>query len=122
MSHGTLIAESIKPGRSLEGIPLTLTKITRDVATNASADQPSIWTGIDFETAVGPERLADALAAVLDDKPSVWYCNFIDGDDVFIVYPNRVFRYRRGDASGRRVAQDYGRTLGVPSSQLDWTE
>ena len=122
MIRGTLIAESIKPGRGLEGIPLTLTKITRDVATNASVDQPSIWTRIDFETMERPERLADALAAVLDDKPSVWYCNFTDGDEVFIVYPNRVFRYRRGDVSDRREAQGYGQSLGVPPSQLDWTE
>ena len=122
MIRGTLIAESIKPGRSLEGIPLTVTRIERDVAAHATVDQPRIWTGIDFETPERPERLADALAAVLDDKPSVWYCNFTDGSDVFIVYPNRVFRYRRGDATGRQRARDYGQSLGVPSSQLDWTE
>jgi hypothetical protein len=122
MCRGTLIAESIKPGRSLEGIPLTLTKITRDVATNASVDQPPIWTEMDFETAERPERLAAALAAVLDDKPSVWYCNFTDGDEVFIVYPNKVFRYRRGDTPARREAQGYGQSVGVPSSQLDWSE
>jgi hypothetical protein len=122
MSRGTLIAESIKPGRSLEGIPLTVLKIERDVATNATGDQPRIWTGIDFETTERPERLAEALAAVLDDKPSVWYCNFTDRDEVFIAYPNRVFHYHRGDASGRQEAQRYGRSLGVPSTQLDWTE
>ena len=122
MSRGTLIAESIKPGRSLEGIPLTLTKISRDVATNASVDQPNVWTVIDFETTDRPERLAEALAAVLDDKPFVWYCNFTSGDEVFIVYPNRVFRYRRGDALRRREAQGYGQSMGVPSSQLDWSE
>jgi hypothetical protein len=122
MSRGTLIAESIKPGSSLEGISFRVTRITRDVASRATAAQTGIWTGIDFESTEPPERLAAALSAVLDDRPSVWHCNFTEGDEVFIVYPNRIFRYRRGDASGRREAQDYGRSAGVPPSQLDWSE
>jgi hypothetical protein len=122
MIRGTLIAESIRPGSSLKGIPLTLTEISRDFATNASPDQPQIWTGIEFESTGDPTHLSDALAAVLDDKPFVWYCNFTAEDEVSIVYPKKVFRYRRGDAQRRREAQDYGRTQGVPTSQLDWTE
>jgi len=122
MIRGTLITESIRPGSSLKGIPLTLTEISRDVAANATPDQPPIWTGIEFESTEDPTRLSDALAAVLDDKPFVWYCNFTAGDEVFVVYPKRAFRYRRGDAQQRREAQDYGRSRGVPPSQLDWTE
>jgi hypothetical protein len=122
MIRGTLIAESLRLGSSLKGIPLTLTELSRDVATNASPDQPRIWTGIEFESTEDPIRLSEALAAVLDDKPFVWYCNFAAGDDVFVVYPKRVFRYRRGDAPRRQEAQDYGRSRGVPPSQLDWTE
>jgi hypothetical protein len=122
MIRGTLIAESIKPGRGLEGFPLTLTKVSRRVVNDESVGQPSIWTVIDFEANENPDRLADALAGVLDDKPSVWYCNFTDEDQVFIVYPSKVFRYQRGSASGRQEAQSYGRAAGVPSSQLDWEE
>jgi hypothetical protein len=120
MIRGTLIAESIKPGSSLKGIPIGVTEISRNIARNASADQPRIWTLIKFETTEKAERLADALAEVLDDKPSVWYCDFTDGDERFVVYPKRVFRYRRGDALGRREAWGYGQSLGVPPSQLDW--
>jgi hypothetical protein len=120
MIRGYLIAESIKPGSSLEGIPMTLTKIVRRRQKNASTDQPSIWTTIDFETAASAEHLADALAAVLDDAPSVWYSDFTSGEERFVVYPKRVFRYRRDDALGRREAWSYGQSLGVPPSQLDW--
>jgi hypothetical protein len=122
MIRGTLIAESIRPGSGLKGIRLTVTEISRGVATHASPDQPRIWTGIEFESTEDPMRLADALGAMLDDKPFVWYCNFTAGDEVFVVYPNRSFRYRRGDALLRREAQEYGRSRGVPPSQLDWTE
>jgi hypothetical protein len=122
MIRGSLIAESIKPGSSLKGVPITLTEIYREVATNASADQPRIWTVINFEATEGAERLADALSEVLDDTPSRWYCNFTSGDEVFVAYPKKVFRYRRGNVAGRREAQSFGRAIGVPSSQLDWTE
>jgi hypothetical protein len=122
MSRGTLIAESIKPGSSLEGVHLTLIKIACDIASNASKVQPRIWTAIEFETTVRPELLAEKLSAVLGDSPVVWYCNFTEGDEVFVVYPKKIFRYRRGDALVRREAQEYGRSRGVPPSQLDWTE
>jgi hypothetical protein len=122
MSRGTLIAESMKPGHALKGFSLTVTEIAREVAAGATAGQPPLWTVIEFETTDPPERLAAALADVLDDRPFVWYCNFTDKEDVFIVYPNKVFRYHRGDLVGRREAQDFGRSAGVPLSQLDWTE
>jgi len=120
MIRGYLIAESIKPGSRLEGIPMTLTKIIRKRQKNASTNQPSIWTTIDFETAASAEQLADALAAVLDDAPSVWYTDFTSGEERFVVFPKRVFRYRPDDALGRREAWGYGQSLGIPPSQLDW--
>jgi hypothetical protein len=122
MIRGTLIAESIRPGSSLKGVRLTVTEISRGFAAHASPEQPRIWAGIEFESTEDPERLSDALAAILEDQPVVWYCNFTAGDEVFVVYPSKAFRYRRGDAVRRREAQDYGRSRGVPPSQLDWTE
>ena len=39
-----------------------------------------------------------------------------------MVFPGRVFRYRRGDVAARQAAQEHGRRCGVPESQLDWTD
>jgi hypothetical protein len=39
-----------------------------------------------------------------------------------VVFPGRVFRYRRGDVAARQAAQEHGRRCGVPESQLDWTD
>jgi hypothetical protein len=33
-----------------------------------------------------------------------------------------VFRYQRGDRSGRARAAQYARTVGVPEAQLDWSD
>jgi hypothetical protein len=121
-SRHKVFAESIKPGISLKSVPISLTEISRDVAANASSDQPRIWTVIRFEATVGANRLAESFSGVLDDAPSRWYCNFTSGDEGFIVYPKKVFRYPRGDVAGRLAAQSFGRSIGVPPTQLDWEE
>ena len=47
--------------------------------------------------------------------------NFQSPSESFVVFPARIFRYPRGDASGRAAAQAYGRSLAIPDPQLDWT-
>jgi hypothetical protein len=54
------------------------------------------------------------------DQPG-WYVNFQSFAESFVVFPGRVFRYPRGDDSGRAQAQAYGRQLAIPEPQLDWT-
>jgi hypothetical protein len=39
-----------------------------------------------------------------------------------VIFPERVFRYRRGDQDARAAAQQHGRTLAIPEPQLDWTD
>lgn len=96
MPAGYVIAESIRPGSRLEGFPFTLTRIERSTVDTATGDQPSAWTMIQFEFPTEEaERLATALAAVLDEPG--WYTNFdVDGDKV-VIFPRRVMRYRRAD-------------------------
>ena len=119
MPAGYVIAESIRAGSRLEGFPLTLIRIERHTIDNATGDQPSAWTMIQFEFPTEEaERLATALAAVLDEPG--WYTNFdVDGDKV-VIFPRRVMRYRRADQPGRAEAEAYARSLGIPDAQLDW--
>jgi len=122
MARGYVLAESMRPGTRLEGLPLTLRAIERSVATTATADQPSVWTALEFDF---PDeeaaRIADALAAVLDAHGG-WYSHFTVGGETFVIYADRVFRYASGNEAERADAQAHGRTLGVPEPQLDWDE
>ena len=123
MISGTIIAESIRPGATL-GIPLTVRQIRRGGPERLSAEQeaagiPLTWTLIEFEvddSVAAP--LASALADVLDDIG--WYVDFHSEKETFVVFAHRVFRYRRGDETGRAQAEEHGRSLGVPEAQLDW--
>ena len=117
--RGGLIAESIRVGSRLDGVPMLITRIARRAVDNATPDQPPVWTMIEFEVdATHAQQLATALSQVLD-QPG-WYTDVQSESDVFVVFPNRVFRYRRADLQALAEVQAHARTLGIPESQLDW--
>jgi hypothetical protein len=120
MIAGYILAESMPPGARLQGLPLTLTKIERYAVRDAAPGQPSVWTTIEFEFPEGEaERVANALSEVVAEQGG-WYTNFDVGDETFVIFANRIFRYRRGDEAARAEVAAYGRSVGVPESQLDW--
>lgn len=122
MLEGVLIAESLRVGAQLTGVPLQITKLTRIEMTSVADDQPRRWTLLDFTAAeLEAQRLADQLASCLSSTGG-WYTDFHTATDTFVIFANKVFRYPRGQAEGRRAAQDYGRTVGVPEQQLDWRD
>ncbi len=116
---GALIAESLRPGTTLEGIHLVMRKLYRFAPPNVSPEQPPIWTVIEFEaTEDQAEDLAPALTGILD-APG-WYCDFASLSERFVAFPGRFFHYPIGDKAGRAEAQSYGRLVGVPEAQLGW--
>jgi hypothetical protein len=116
---GTLIAESVRVGSTLQGIPLTVAKVSRADLGDVEAGQPRTWTLLEFEAAdADADRLANALGEVLDARG--WYCDFHTDDETFIVFAGRIFRYPNHDPAGRAEAAAYGRSVGVPEAQLDW--
>ena len=122
MVKGTPVSESVRSGAEISGIAeVTLVGVRRVEIANASPDQPLRWTLIDFEAPDSrAEALADAFAGALD-RPG-WYVDFVTTTDKYVVFSGRIFRYRRGDASGRTQAQAYALELGVPPAQIDWPE
>ena len=120
MINGTLITESLRLGTELDGLGLSVRKISRYRASGTTADQPEVWTVLEFQAEeTAAEQLAEAFAASLSEPG--WYVNFESPGESFVVFPGRVFRYPRGDKAGRAEAQAYGRTLRIPEAQLDWT-
>lgn len=119
MFSGALIMESIRIGTGLRDLNLVTREIYRFRPEGTTADQPDTWTVMEFEVSDdhAPE-IAQAFARVLD-QPG-WYVDFRSRAEVFVVFPNRVFRYARGDEASRAEAQEHGRSVGVPEAQLDW--
>ena len=120
MIRAYIICESLRPGTRLADLGASLIKVERDTVSNAASNQPKVWTIVTFETSLEPESLAAKFSEVLDDDPSVWYTHFRLGEELFVVFPHRIFRYRAGDKTERARAQEYARSVGVP--QTDWDE
>ena len=118
--EGALIAESLRVGAKLDDLALTVTTISRAELGDVSAGQPRTWTFIEFEA---PDADADRLVRALEGalaRIGGWYCDFRNEAETFVVLADRSFRYPRGDRDGRAAAVAYGRSVGVPESQLDW--
>ena len=119
--RGAIICESLKPGTNLDGYDMRITKWRRYEVPQPADWQPSIWTLIEFETS---EDDSDALAMRLskDLASPGWYANWNTPTQAVVVFPDKIFRYKRGDKAGRKRAQKYGLDCGVPEPQLDWGE
>ena len=117
MLTGLLLKESLADLRVLDRLRITRTE-TWNVA-NVSADQPSVWTALSFEV---DDAEADAIVAELSYalKSPGWYIDAQLGDEMIVIFPDRIFRYQRSDQTGKAEAQAYAGTIGIPSSQIDW--
>ena len=115
---GNLLAESLRKDAPLDAPSLSVRRILRTDAGDPSADQPLTWTFIEFEIpGDNIDVFAEVLAGALEPG---WYCDFRSEDETFVVFADRVFRYPRGDTSGRESAEEYARSVGVPEAQIDW--
>jgi len=119
--RGTILAESLRTGTVLTGHELRIMRLSRYEVTDAAAYQAPIWTAIEFEAPVSAD---EAFAADLAESLLApgWYVNWNSDKEATVIYPGRIFRYPRGDADGRALAQEHGRSVGVPEGQLDWTD
>ena len=117
MLTGSLLKESLADLHILDRLHITHTE-TWNVS-NASADQPNVWTALSFEA---DEAEADAVVEELSHtlKSPGWYIDAHLGDEVIVIFPNRIFRYQRGDQSSKADAQAYAKAIGIPPSQIDW--
>jgi hypothetical protein len=119
--RGALLGESLRLDAVIE-IPLAVHRVSRAAAGDANAGQPREWTFIEFTVKAGEVgALAGALSRALR-REGGWYCNFNSDDEVVVVFYGRVFRYRSGDRAARAEVEQYARSVGVPESQLDWTD
>jgi hypothetical protein len=118
--EGALIAESLRVGAKLDDLTLTVTTISRADLGDVAAGQPRTWTFLEF---TAPDAEAERLMAALEvalARVGGWYCDFRTEHETFVVFPERSFRYPRGDREGRAAAVAYGWSVGVPEAQLDW--
>jgi hypothetical protein len=117
--NGLLIKESLADTNVLELVHITKTESWQ--ASNTAEYQPVLWTALSFEAV---DHQADTIAKKLSYalKPQGWYINASTIAHVYVIFPNKVFKYRKGDSIQRAEAKQYGRSIDIPEHQLDWSE
>jgi hypothetical protein len=116
MLTGLLLKESLTDLGVLDRLNITKTETWH--VTNAAEFQPEVWTAVSFEVSdVDAEAVGEELSRAL--KPR-WYIDARWNEWVFVIFPQRIFKYRRGDQAGKAEAQAYALNSGVPSTQVDW--
>lgn len=119
MLKGLILKESLENTGVLDLVRITRTETWQ--VTNAASSQPVVWTALSFEA---EQARAEAVAAQLSRalKPQGWYVNASTAKHVYVIFPGRVFKYPKGNKAQREAAKQYGRSLAIPESQLDWSE
>lgn len=119
MLKGLILKESLEDSLVLDLVHITRTETWQ--VSNAAQHQPATWTALSFEADDGQ---ADSLTGQLSRslKAQGWYVNASTATHVYVIFPGKVFKYRKGDTAQRETAKRYGRSLNIPESQLDWSE
>ena len=121
MFKGIIIEESLQDPFVLSRMKIISTE-TETVTENFHTPWLKQWT---LHTVEIPEERADevaeALSLTLLPEPGTWYADFYDARTHYVVFPKRVFKIDRSDASQYEAAKAYGLDQGVPVHQLDWS-
>lgn len=59
-----------------------------------------------------------SIQKALDKGP--WYMHFWKGDDITVVYKDKLFHIKKSDKETWKDAIEYGKTLEIPNEQLDF--
>lgn len=103
--RGVIVENSLRDKSVLEKLTITQTR------------QEGDWVLHDVETT---EAQALLVQDVINDGP--WYVHFWKegGEDIIVVFKDKVFRITRGDQETWKEAVAHGRSLGIPDAQLDF--
>nr|WP_221382976.1 hypothetical protein [Actinoplanes polyasparticus] len=118
MLNGAVIIESLRAGAVFDDSHLTLRRLSRLEVSDSTQEQPKVWTLVEFSSNADPGELAEHFAGALVGRG--WYASYDSDQETFVIFPGKVFRYRRGDAEARDEVKGYALSAGVPRSPMDW--
>lgn len=116
---GLLLKESLKDESVLDSVKITKTEIWNNVE-NAVENQPKSWTAIFFEFE-GTEDEADIKAEIMSRAlRGLWYLNFSGDKKIYVIFPDKFYKYQKGDKEKIQEVINHGLKISIPKSQLDF--
>jgi hypothetical protein len=119
--RGTIIEESLGDKSVLKNVKILSTKV-ETVTSEHNTPWVTQWTVHSVEI---PEKKADEIATELswsfDASHPQWYADFRNDKVHYIIYNGQQFKVAIGDEEGYKDVRDYGRSIGIPDDQLDFS-
>ncbi|MDE7212919.1 MAG: hypothetical protein K2O03_15955 [Lachnospiraceae bacterium] len=114
---GILIKESVNTENILDEVTVHKAELWKTDAV------PRYWTALYFTADAEdfPEKLSHVMIADAD-RGGNWFADFKGGDTKYIVFRDKVFSYRVGDAAAKAAVCEECRKLGITDEEMNWTE
>lgn len=115
--EGLLIKESIDDESLLDYLSINKVEIWK------TDNLPRYWTAISFTSSYHdfPDRISKVMISD-ESNGENWFVDFKAGNRKYVVFRNKVLQYTIGNAVEREKVCEECRTMGIPDSQMQWSE
>lgn len=122
MFVGCVIEESLSNRTILDEVTITSTRI-EPVTPDHRTPWVDQWTLHQIEVPADEAvRFAERLSGAIDPAHGhAWYADFRNATIHYVVFEGRVFKIDRSKPDEYEAAVDYGRRIGIPLHQLDFS-
>lgn len=120
MYTGLIIKESLEKSDIFKDNELKISKTESwELGARAADFQPKTWTAIFIE---GEEEKIDVIAKKISKSilPK-WYANVSNNTTEYVIFHEKIFKHKKGNKKDAKEAISYGKSVGIPEHQLDWT-
>ncbi|MDE6926395.1 MAG: XRE family transcriptional regulator, partial [Acetatifactor sp.] len=85
--------------------------------------KPKYWTALFFtcNRKDFPEQISRVMASDPDNGGN-WFVDFRSGGEKYIVFKNRILKYRIGNQAEKDSVCSECRKMGIPEEQMHWPE
>ncbi len=118
---GVVIEESLENKSILNNIKILTTKV-QQVTERHQTPWLTKWS---LHTVEVPEADAEKVASLISknldyNHKSAWYADFNNGKIFYVIFKNKIFKWKKGEKNGPAEARTYGISLGIPKYQVDF--
>jgi len=119
---GVIIEESLEDKRVLKKVRITGTRVSQ-VTESHKTPWLTRWTLHSVVvSADNADMIAEEVSRSLDrGHGGSWYVDFRNDGVHFVIFSGKTFKVDTGNKQQYEEARRYGRSLGIPEPQLDFT-
>ena len=117
---GVIIEESLKDKSILKKLNIISTEVEK-VTKKDKTPWIKQWTMHTVEIPENKIKLFSEKISKSLDPDHNWYADFKNKKYHYIVFRNKIFKVNRAKNDGYEKAKKYGRLLGIPEYQLDFS-